>query len=329
MLENNDRETDLLILIDSTSVRSSIIRPNDTLDLLITLPNGLILDKIDSTYYWDDMYFSESGLDYFNEEGRSIGKTDVDFQWPDGIVYYRFSGDVPPAERAIHATALNNISSVSSLRFRYRATNTGNYIVFARSTSGNSSPVGMQTGKQVIYIKNCNQITITHEVMHSLGFFHEQSRPDRENSIIIDSSNVRPEKWHNFQKHYNGTCYGPFDFLSIMLYNSMIGDTSFVYDTTIPTMTKLDGSLFYQGSTLSSYDIAGLNAIYGPPFHRLEHNRLQVIEMEFMDSWNSLSPKMQIAWYFTQTESVQLDSLLYIQEKSRSKERQQQTVGLT
>ena len=33
--------------------------------------------------------------------------------------------------------------------------------------------------------------TILHETMHALGFYHEQARQDRDDFIIIASSNVR------------------------------------------------------------------------------------------------------------------------------------------
>lgn len=71
---------------------------------------------------------------------------------------------------------------------------------------------------------------------------------------------------------------GTFDENSIMLYDSIITDTSFVYNTSVATMYLIGGGTFNQGSTLSNKDIEGVNSIYGPPFHRLEHHRLSIIE---------------------------------------------------
>jgi hypothetical protein len=36
--------------------------------------------------------------------------------------------------------------------------------------------------------------TVVHEFIHSLGFFHEQSRPDRDQFIKIEQENVKPGK---------------------------------------------------------------------------------------------------------------------------------------
>ena len=188
--------------------------------VLVTLPNGLVLEKRDSLLYWDDMCFTDSSVGLLYEDDRSACIDGVQYYWPYGIVYYNFDISVAPWERSVFVSALNTIMNNTSIVFRYKYNNNtsiSNYIVFHKSTVNNSF-VGMQTGSQVINIVSLDTQTIIHEVMHALGFFHEHCRQDRDNSIVIDSLNVKPQKWHNFQKYtdnYSGFDLGVFDFNSI------------------------------------------------------------------------------------------------------------------
>lgn len=241
------------------------------------LQNGIVLERRDSLYYWDDMVFNEDGLNYiYSQNVRSGARTEPTFYWPEGIVYYRYNSSV--SDTTMFRAAMDNISNATSIVFKPKRTYNYKFIEF-NASSGNNSQVGMQQNGQIINIHDNYTQTITHEILHSLGFFHEHCRSDRDNYITINWSNIRPEKAHNFQKFtQNGYNIGPLDFNSIMIYDSDITDATFVYDTNIPAMTKLNGLKFYQGLSLSFYDIAGIAAIYGPPFHRLEKHQTLISE---------------------------------------------------
>ena len=60
------------------------------------------------------------------------------------------------------------------------------------------SMVGMVGGEQKISLGNgCTRVgTVMHEMMHALGFWHEQSRSDRDKHIIIYTQNINPSKWN-------------------------------------------------------------------------------------------------------------------------------------
>lgn len=62
--------------------------------------------------------------------------------------------------------------------------------------SGCSSYVGRQLSMtdQVVSIRSpgCTSLgTVSHEFLHALGFFHEQSRPDRDDFVTIQYENIQ------------------------------------------------------------------------------------------------------------------------------------------
>ncbi|XP_001622217.3 zinc metalloproteinase nas-14 isoform X3 [Nematostella vectensis] len=68
-----------------------------------------------------------------------------------------------------------------------------------------------------------NKGTIMHEMMHASGFWHEQSRPDRNNYVEVMWENIAEGKSHNFNKYDRGQIddlNANYDFSSLMHYGS-------------------------------------------------------------------------------------------------------------
>lgn len=67
------------------------------------------------------------------------------------------------------------------------------------------SAIGRQGGKQRISVgEGCEyKGTVMHEMMHALGFFHEQSRTDRDNYIMVLWWNIEPGNNHKLTLYCN------------------------------------------------------------------------------------------------------------------------------
>jgi len=67
--------------------------------------------------------------------------------------------------------------------------------------------------------------TIAHEIGHAVGFWHEQSRPDRDVYVVVHPGNVSTGKLYNFQRRTWGemvTLDSPYDLGSSMHYGAKV-----------------------------------------------------------------------------------------------------------
>ena len=76
------------------------------------------------------------------------------------------------------------------------------YILFAKRQCGCCSYVGRQPGEMAQGLSigfGCDKPgTVLHELGHAVGFWHEMSRPDRDDYIKINLENVNPGHESNF-----------------------------------------------------------------------------------------------------------------------------------
>jgi hypothetical protein len=146
---------------------------------------------------------------------------DSQFLWPQGRVPYAINAGLPNQNRVTDAIA--HIEARSAIRFTLRtaanASQHPNWIEFIPHASVNSSPVGMRGGRQQIRLTTgATMGTAVHEILHSLGIYHEQSRSDRDNFIEIRWQNIQANAVHNFQTVPGSVDYYDYDYGSIMHY---------------------------------------------------------------------------------------------------------------
>ena len=145
--------------------------------------------------------------------------------WPAGIVPYEFDENVSPDNQARMLAAMAEWEAVANIQFVDKQLGHNSYL-YIYNSDFNASGLGMPDfGKREVFIANWDyRFIMAHELGHALGFWHEQSRPDRDEYVMINRANVNmtdKEFVDNFGKkdaQYTNV-YGPYDFDSLMHYD--------------------------------------------------------------------------------------------------------------
>ena len=144
--------------------------------------------------------------------------------WPQGIVYYKISDSLPSDRQQMIKDAIEHWKQRTCLQFKER-TDEKDYVNFQLGP-GCASYVGRieRGGQRLVVGPQCKLGNIIHEIGHAIGFFHEMSRPDRDEFVKIISKNILPNRHRNFLKYSNSIIDSrgvPYDYKSIMHYSKL------------------------------------------------------------------------------------------------------------
>jgi len=188
-------------------------------------------------------------------------------RWPGGKIPYVIESSIGSKGRRAIAAAIANYHKYTCLRF-FPRTNERTYISYYKG-QGCSSPLGYRNGR-VNRISLADSRTgtcqmtgiVMHEMGHSMGFWHEQMRPDRDSYVNIIWGNIQQGMRSQFDKLTYRTVDSlgtPYDFSSMMHY----GSTAFGGGRqTIQTKDSSKQRLIGQRGGFSQIDIKQLNLMY-------------------------------------------------------------------
>ncbi|XP_019750587.1 low choriolytic enzyme-like [Hippocampus comes] len=176
------------------------------------------------------------------------------------LIPYIIANQYSISERDTIEGALRGIEAGTCIRFIRRGTQKA-YLNF-EPRFGCFSRLGRMGGRQLVSLQRfgCVQHGIVqHEVLHALGFYHEHTRSDRDEHILIHWENIQDVNKPNFEKQDTDNLDTPYDYNSIMHY----GRTAFGIQEAV-TMTPIpDGSVeIGQREGLSESDVLRINRLY-------------------------------------------------------------------
>ncbi|XP_055889734.1 protein SpAN-like [Biomphalaria glabrata] len=187
--------------------------------------------------------------------------------WKDGVVVYQMDPNLKAKSREALKAAMKHISSHTCVTFKERTSSHKDFIRFT-SDPGCWAHIGRVGGEQMVNIgEGCENLgTASHELLHALGIWHEQARPDRDKYVRILYENIE----ENFKAQFDmvsdslvSSLQHPYDYLSVMHYSQ----TTFTKNG-YPTIKVIGvgerfGFPIGQRTALSLIDVSQLREMYG------------------------------------------------------------------
>lgn len=259
--------------IDPSLPPSEQITPLENGNVLITYPNGVTLEKTATgEYIWQgDILLSDEQRETITNSAptRAVINNNIMKKWPGGVIFYEWGSNMTYSKKELIKSAMKQWEEKCPIMFvEYTPGENQKCLVDITIGRGNLSNVGMTGTEQTLQIDQGGSIhDALHLLGHSIGLFNEHCRKDRDNYIILNTTNIKPEKRQEYAKiSYDvddALTKGEFDFFSVMLDPSNVG-SDIAIDTSIPIWTKKsNGSTFPSNKTLSNLDIQLVNNVYG------------------------------------------------------------------
>ncbi|XP_074603799.1 protein SpAN-like [Brevipalpus obovatus] len=179
-----------------------------------------------------------------DEDNQLTGRKaipDTSLYWPNGTIPYLFHKSVSDGDKKIIMHGIQHWQNETCIKFIPATSKDHFKIRFRSDQEGCWSLVGRHLhyyGRtQDVSIGNgCVQwTTVAHEIGHVIGFYHEQSRSDRDKAIHINWENVLRGFDIQFRKESDQNFGVPYDYTSVMQYPGWAFSKEILVKNTIVT----------------------------------------------------------------------------------------------
>uniref|UniRef100_A0A3P9IFA9 Metalloendopeptidase n=1 Tax=Oryzias latipes TaxID=8090 RepID=A0A3P9IFA9_ORYLA len=219
---------------------------------------------------WDISDINEAaGLDLLEgdiQEPKTIDRNSIigdEYRWPTTVPYY-LEDSLEMNAKGVVLKAFDQYRLKTCIDFTpWKGEE--NYISVFKGSGCYSSVGNRRVGKQQLSIgSNCDSLgTVEHEFLHALGFWHEQSRADRDDYVYIIWDQIESGKEHNFNT-YDDTVSSslgvPYDYSSVMHYSKTAFNAG--SEPTIVTNIPHFMDIIGQRMGFSESDLTKLNRLY-------------------------------------------------------------------
>ncbi|XP_029360022.1 meprin A subunit beta-like [Echeneis naucrates] len=188
--------------------------------------------------------------------------SDDDILWTSPVPYV-LENDLEMNAKGVILRAIDQFRLRSCIDFKPR--DSEKYYISVQKLNGCFSYVGhVFSGGQVLSIgRFCDDLsTVEHEFLHALGFYHEQSRFDRDDYVTIVFENIIEGRENNFRKVTEEESISalPYDYMSVMHYSKNAFSNG--NGSTIITKDPKFQDVIGQRRGVSTSDIQELNLRY-------------------------------------------------------------------
>jgi len=216
----------------------------------IQLTDGQLRDVMNGTLHPAD---ERNALNYKN------------MLWPGGVIPYVIGSGYSSTEISRIRSWLRDFETKTCVRVVPR-TNQRDY-VYVFPGGGCYSNVGKTGGQQKLSLSRSGCIfrsTVVHEFMHAAGFWHEQSRADRDKYVYVALNNVATKMQYNFNPVTlpHAKLIGSYDYRSVMQY----GSYAFSKNGRKTMILRSNPNAYlgqYSSGTMTDNDVIKLKTLYG------------------------------------------------------------------